>query len=91
MKLRLLTRKRRPAPSLVERREESFFSPPRANNGVRLYKFSNLNQAGVARAPGKRPLPGRVVYQRGHIMHLTRDPVRPLVRIISPLWTIDRR
>ena len=45
----------------------------------------------AARAEGKRPLPGRVVYQRGRIMHLTHDPACPLVRIISPLWTIDRR
>lgn len=48
-----------------------------------------LTQA--ARAEGKRPLPGRVVYQRGRIMHLTHDPACLLVRIISPLWTIDRR
>lgn len=90
MKLHLLTRKRRPTPSLIERGDEGsfFFSSSRKQ---RRSIIQILESPQAARAEGKRPLPGRVVYQRGRIMHLTHDPACPLVRIISPLWTIDRR
>lgn len=92
MKLHLLTRKRRPTPSLIERGDEGSFFFLLSLEQTTTFDYTNsriLTQA--ARAEGKRPLPGRVVYQRGRIMHLTHDPACPLVRIISPLWTIDRR